>query len=224
MKQVSKNPELVSIRALALDYDLYPRNKTDTQHVARLGEALRSGEALPPITVQEKTLAVVDGFHRIEANRIVYGPESKIEAHVWQYKDNVEFFLHAMRLNATHGKELSTYDKAHCLVISERLQVKPELVNKVLCITPSTAKKIMENRAETRAHAPIPLRSGLQHLRRKTLTSEQAKVIPKLHGRPPIFHADQLIKMMEHDLMPEITVKLAEKLARLRELLEARGY
>ncbi len=224
MKKLSEKPEFLNVVALKLDFDLYPRNQVDDQHVGRLAEALRSGETLPPITVQEKTLMVVDGFHRIRACERVYGADAKIEAELWSYKDNAEFFVHATRLNATHGEKLSTYDKAHCLVVAERLKIEPRVINRVLAVTPETAKRIMENRAETRTEGSIPLRNGLQHLRRRVLTKEQARVIPKLHGKPPIFHVDQLIKMIENDLMPEITVKLSEKLGRLRELLVEKGY
>jgi hypothetical protein len=243
VKKLSEKPELLNLGALNLDYDLYPRNQVDDQHVGRLAEALRSkrddidkshvgrlaealkvGDALPPIVAQEGTLMVVDGFHRIKAHERVFGKESKIEVELWSYKDNVEFFLHAMRLNATHGKNLSTYDKAHCMVIAERLQIKSELVSRVLSITPTTAKAIMENRADTRAAAPIPLRHGLQHLRTRVLSKEQATVVRKLDGKPVMYHADQLIKTMENGLMPEITVKLSEKLGRLRELLVQKGY
>lgn len=243
MKKISDKPESVSVGSLKLDFDLYPRNQVDAQHVGRLAEALRSkrdnvdqnhvgrlaealrvGDALPPVIAQEETLLVVDGFHRIKAHEQVFGRESKIEVELWSYKDNVEIFLHAMRSNAAHGKNLSAYDKAHCMVVAERLQIKSELVSRVLSITPETAKSIMENRADTRAEGSIPLRHGLQHLRNRVLTKEQAGAVRKLHGKPPDYHADQLIKMMENGLMPEITVKLSEKLARLRELLTEKGY
>ena len=113
------------ISGLVLDRDLSPRARLGSNHVRQLAESLRAGAELPPIVVERQTSRVVDGFHRVEAHRRVYGPEALIDAVEKDYADEAELFEDAMRLNSAHGSRLAPYDQLRCVAIAERLSIDP---------------------------------------------------------------------------------------------------
>ena len=98
------------VSGLVLDRELSPRERLGSNHVRQLAEALRAGATFPPIVVQRGTSRVVDGFHRVEAHRRVYGREALVEVVEKEYVDDGELFLDAVRLNAAHGSRLAPYD------------------------------------------------------------------------------------------------------------------
>lgn len=56
----------------------------------QLAESLQAGATLPPIVVERETSRVVDGFHRVEAHRRVYGREAMIEVIEKEYASEGE--------------------------------------------------------------------------------------------------------------------------------------
>ncbi|MDT6985784.1 ParB N-terminal domain-containing protein [Streptomyces lusitanus] len=78
----------------------------DREHVRMLAN---SGEGtLPPILVHSSTMAVIDGFHRLEAARLNRSPVIDVE-----YFDGSlqEAFLLAVETNVRHGLPLSLQDR-----------------------------------------------------------------------------------------------------------------
>lgn len=219
MKKVGEGS--VRVSTLEFPFELYPRNKRDEEHVERLAVALKAGETLPPIIVEEKSLRVADGWHRSAAHERVYGHDSEIPAEFWTYKSDEFFFIHATRLNTMHGLKLSSHDEVRCLTIAKNFQIGSDKIRRVLAITPERAKELMENGWEGRKQAtPIP--NGLQYLGRRTLSKDQLAVLGKLSGKPPSHHARELLLMLEHDLMPDPSPTTL--LGRLKTVLEAKGY
>jgi len=123
------------ISSLKLNYNLYPRETLDDYHVARMVEALKSGVSLPPVIADKKTKIVIDGFHRIEAHRSLYGEKSEIPVVYKEYTDIKDMFLDAVRINATQGKVLDQKDLVHCQAIAKSMRIKPDFIASALSVT-----------------------------------------------------------------------------------------
>ena len=80
-------------------------NGEDFEHVRRLAE---SEESLPPILVQQQSMRVIDGMHRLLAAKLRGAEE--IEARVLDC-DSVTGFVLAVRANVTHGLPLPLADR-----------------------------------------------------------------------------------------------------------------
>src|SRR5262245_7236515 len=57
----------MQIDKIVIDEHLYPRNKVNDYHVARLKYALKAGAVFPPLTIEKLTRRLVDGRHRYTA-------------------------------------------------------------------------------------------------------------------------------------------------------------
>jgi len=125
----------IKISTLKLNYNLYPREKLDEYNVARMVEALKSGVSLPPVIVDKKTKIVIDGFHRIEAHRSLYGEKAEIPIVYKEYTDIKDMFLDAIHFNDSQGKPLDKADRAHCQAIAKSMKIKPDFIASALSVT-----------------------------------------------------------------------------------------
>nr|WP_268844429.1 ParB N-terminal domain-containing protein [Streptoalloteichus hindustanus] len=79
----------------------------DPEHVRRLAD---SDSPFPPIVVQQGTLRVIDGMHRLRASAL--RGDSHIQVRFFQ-GTNEDAFALAVRLNASHGLPLSRSDRVN---------------------------------------------------------------------------------------------------------------
>lgn len=109
--------ERIPVDQVVIRESLYPRAEINRNTALRYSEAL---DNLPPILVRRSDYALVDGAHRIEAHRIVGAQD--IAAEMLDDCDDRELFRMALRLNASHGLQLSRQDKMRLAlsVYSER--------------------------------------------------------------------------------------------------------
>jgi len=211
-------PKLAQLRLseLVLDWDLYPRQNVDSQHVGNLCDAIRGGASLPPIIVDAKSKRVIDGFHRYRAFRREFDGDPVIGVELREYASDREMLLDAIRLNASHGRALTKQDKTRCLLLAKKYRVAVKMVAQALCMRPSDIKALAEGRvASSKSGRPVPLKRGLDHLAGATLTDEQIDVLPKLSGMPATFHARQLILLIETGML---NTSDADTMEVLREL------
>ena len=90
----------VSVADLSVGYS--PRQmKVDHDHVAALADVV---DRLPPVVVDERTMTVIDGVHRVEAYRKL--GRSRIPALMFRGSD-MEALVIAIQANIQHGKPLS---------------------------------------------------------------------------------------------------------------------
>ena len=195
-------PKKRFISGLVLDRDLSPRTRLSSNHVRQLAEAIKAGATLPPIVVEKETSRVVDGFHRVEAHRRVYGREALVEAEERYYADEGELFLDAVRLNAAHGSRLASYDQLRCVSIAERLSIDPSRMAGALSVRPSYVGELSAKRTGTdlSTSMPVPLKRTIEHMRGRPLTPEQIEVNAKLGGQSQTFYLGQINLLAEADL------------------------
>ena len=100
LRQAQAEVQLVRIADLVLGYS--PRHeKLDEDHVQALLEVI---DRLPPIIVDERTMKVLDGMHRLEASR--RAARTELPA-VFFSGSETEALVVAIQANIKHGKPLS---------------------------------------------------------------------------------------------------------------------
>lgn len=128
---------------LVFNLDFYPRGEVDAERVSILVEALKAGQDLPPIIVDQKR-RIVDGFHRARAYRLAFGEKAEIPCEVREYASDAELLLDAIAANAQHGKPLSNADRRKCVVLAERHGVTVEQLASVLNVRVQRVTKLSE--------------------------------------------------------------------------------
>ncbi len=94
----------VLVADLAIGYS--PRHtKVDSDHVAALADV---ADRLPPVVVDERSMTVIDGVHRLEAYRAL--GRSHIPTVFFQGSD-MEALVMAIQANIQHGKPLSRTER-----------------------------------------------------------------------------------------------------------------
>jgi hypothetical protein len=211
----------VKISRMVIDFKLYPRVHLNDYHVEEIVEALKAGTQFPPITIDKATRRVTDGFHRIEANRKLYGETAVIEANLKEYKDEAEMFEDSVRLNSSHGQGLSKMDKAHCLAKAEEFDIEPTEIATLLNLTTEKANELISNRMALSGDKKVVLKGSTAWMAGKNITSEQVRYNTKAGGMNQTFYINQVIAMLENDAVDWENDLVTNGLNKLSKLLEA---
>lgn len=207
---------------LVEDFSIYPRLQVSGQHVNDLAEALRAGAELPPVIIDKKTKAIVDGVHRCRAHRKVYGDDCQIEAVEKDFKNQGEMLLEAARLNFLHGRRMATADLVRCAVLAKDLKVSQKQLALACNVRMERLTELTLTRTATteRDTRQIPLKRTFEHLAGQPLNDEQQETNKHSTGMPQLVYVNQLISMLENDMLDHDNPKLMVRLKRLHELLE----
>ncbi|MBA7584142.1 hypothetical protein ES708_26095 [subsurface metagenome] len=210
----------IKVSELLLDYELYPRERIEPFNVTQMVEALKAGRELPPIVVDRKSHRVVDGFHRLRAYQKLYGLDAEIPVEVRDYKDDAQMFADAVRLNANHGRQLSTYDRARCIARAESLKLEPAVISSILNMTLERIADMKVERFATYKMEPRVLKRTTAHLAGKELTDDEAEYNIKAGGMHQTFYINQVIAMLEADTANWENQKVGNALKKLCDLLD----
>lgn len=206
----------VKLSRLVKDYNLYPRADVNTYHVHEMVEALKAGVTFPPILVDKETFQIVDGFHRATAYQRYLGIDAEIQAELRVFESDSARFETAMRMNAGHGRRLSSYDKAHCLAIADSLKVERSVVAACLNLT----HEKLENIALTRlTDDGQPLKRTMAHFAGETLNPAQQAANRRAGGMNQLFYIRQVISLLESDTINWADESIAEGLKQLQGAL-----
>jgi hypothetical protein len=214
--------QLTRVPAVELveDLSLYPRLQVDDWYVSRLAEALRSGATLPPIVADRKSKRIVDGFHRRRAALRAFGPTAEVEVLFRDYPDERSLYLDALRLNAHHGKRLTTAEEVRAVIRGQELGIEPRVIADTLAIRVEKLEGLLERKTARGTVEPIVvLKPSFGHLAGEKLTREQELANKHSGGHQASFYARMLIQLLESGAVDENNRTLMERLARLHELL-----
>jgi len=210
----------MKVSELLLDYNLYPRERIEPFNVTQMVEALKAGRELPPVVIDQKGRRVVDGFHRVRAYQKLYGLDAEIPVEVRDYKNDAEMFADAVHLNANHGRQLSTYDRARCIAKAEALKLEPQVISSMLNMTLERIGEMKAQRFATYKLEPRVLKRTTAHLAGRELTDEEAEYNIRAGGMPQSFYINQVIAMLESNTVNWESQKVGNALKRLHELLD----
>lgn len=219
---MTKNPEKktrLKLADLVLDYDIYPRTSIDRQHAVYMGQAYKAGVSFPPIVVDAKSKRVTDGFHRVTFYRVINGPNCKIDCIERHYVNNNDMRIDSMRMNASHGRNLTKQDRTRCFIMGTEHQIPLESLAQSLGMTVDELKSLGEKRIALCDGVQVPIKQTVKHLAGKEITAKQMEVNSKLHGMRPAFYARQLIMLADSDMLDMDDADLVETLKTLSKIL-----
>lgn len=204
---------------LVEDFDLYPRADVDSTHVKHIAEAIEAGAQIPPVIADLKSKRIVDGFHRSRAWRRIYGDEVEIDVLLKSYKNERELFLEAIRLNANHGRNMTSFDRTHAMEKALRFEIDPALVAAALNMKLERVTEFKSERCAKLENSRrcVPLKQSIRHMRGSTMTKEQADTVSKLGGNNQSFYVNQLILLIDNGLLDLKNERLLERLKLLNQ-------
>jgi hypothetical protein len=214
--------QLVRIPAVELveDLSLYPRLQVDDWYVSRLAEALRSGATLPPIVADRKSKRIADGFHRRRAALKAFGPTAEVDVVLRDYQDEASLYLDALRLNAHHGRRLTTAEEVRAALRAQELGIEPKVIADTLAIRVEKLMGQLERSTARGAIEPVVvLKPAYRHLAGEQLTRDQELANRHAGGHQATFYARMLVELLESGAVDESNRTLMERLWRLHELL-----
>ena len=206
------------ISSLKRNYNIYPREGLDGFNVIRIRNAIEAGVELPPVIADKKTKMVIDGFHRIEAVKLISGEDGDISVDYREYKSLAEMFLDAVRMNAAQGKTLLPNDIERILQVAKDLEVRPMYLAGALSMTAVRIKGFEPSRIDASISVQDP---GIQRARSvvaELVKEPEEKKTDNSTGQ--IFCVKQVIKMIESDQVDLENEKLMDRLAELYRLLK----
>ncbi len=216
----------LKLSELVLDFSLYPRATVDDQHVGYIAEAMEAGAEMPPIIVDKESKRIIDGFHRFKAmvRTVRKDMTQTIAVEERTYEDDGDMFLDAIRLNATHGHNLTRFDRAHIMIMAKKMRLLPEQVATCLNMTVQVVSDLTTSRT-ARGVTPrsrVPLKRTIKHMAGKQLTQEQVDANKRLGGMNQLYYVNQIIMLIDADLLDPDNGRLIERLAHLGELISTR--
>lgn len=126
--------KLVRIDALVFDWELYPRLKVGWFTAYQYAQAMKAGSEFPPILVGtlpgEGRLYVVDGWHRIEARKLLR--EEYVETTIRKFDSKREMFVEAVRRNNVHGRPLSVQEKVRLINKLKEMEFRREEISELV--------------------------------------------------------------------------------------------
>lgn len=210
--------------SLVLDFDFYPRQQVDTHHVGEMREAYKAGTTFPPVIIDKKSKRVVDGFHRIRMVLAEDGPDAELDAIEKAYKNDGELLLDAMRYNADHGRALSSYDRAHALLLAGKFKLTDKVVADALHVTVERIESLRVTKLAIRGNGKggqqIAIKRTIRHMAGKRLSKPQVEANEKLGGMNQLFYVNQLVLIVENGLLEPDNDDLIEALRKLHGLLD----
>lgn len=213
--------EMVKLEELIFDETIYPRLKIDRLNVNRMKDAVAAGCKLPPIIADRASKRYVDGIHRRQVAIELNQKEIAVE---WRdYATEEDMLLDAIALNSAHGRPLSPFEVARCLLLTGRAKIKAEKLAKALGITMARLREIRLSREATVGKGngqTVVLKRTVTHLVGQELTEEQAGAAAKCGGMRAVYYVNQVINLLEGNLLDSTDEALAERLRHLARLLE----
>ncbi len=214
--------QLLKISQIKRRDDLYPRNQTNYITTLRYSSALQTGAVFPPITVAKvkRTYILIDGAHRIDANRM--NKEPYIEAEILENLSEKEMFIEAVRRNSEHGLQYSAQEVAKMVLKLRELKVSKNKISELVRIPNDRLKAFMAKRmvriiGDRGGDKGVDiLKSELKHLAGTTQGKLDQK---KFIGMGQVQIINDLINLIERDLIDWDNKSVARKLKKLYTLL-----
>ena len=224
-------PEIVKRRVgdIKVDYDLWPRRLTriDSSNLARIREAIRAGEKLPPLVLgclaggKQSSVAevLVDGNHRKTAYTGLFKDEHVVDCELRSYPDKRSMLLDATALNAKGSMPLDSKDKTDVVLRLRELGASTEEVCKALGMTPEGMDRVLKRTATTRGGETVVIPGGARPLQGLTITKKQETLLKRTGGMPITVNVRIVLAQLEAKAMDLEDERVVAELTRLRDVL-----
>jgi hypothetical protein len=136
---------VVRVPVSSLDAADSPR--IDGENRRHLEALVASGATFPPIVVHRPSMRVIDGMHRLRTAQLIGQEEIAVR---FYDGDDLDAFVLAVRLNATHGLPLSLADRraAAVRIMRERPEWSDRAIAEVVGLSPKTVSAVRARSTE----------------------------------------------------------------------------
>jgi hypothetical protein len=150
-----------------------------------------------------------------------FGPTAEVDVLFRDYPDERSLYLDALRLNAHHGKRLTTAEEVRAVIRGQELGLEPRVIADTLAIRVEKLEGLLEKKTARGAIEPVVvLKPSFDHLAGEQLTREQELANKHSGGHQASFYARMLIQLIESGAVDESNRILMERLKKLYELLD----
>lgn len=207
--------ERVPAATLVEDLELYPRNQISDTHINELVKALVSGAELPPIIVDRASKRIVDGVHRRRAWLKFSGEDATCAVEFRDFESDAALYIEAVRLNAAHGRRLDRHDQTRIVLKLQELHVDDRTIASTLLVPEQEVRTLAVRIVYDSVGTAVPQKRGLEHMRGKTLSSEQIDAMKTVRSAEVGRLAYELTKLLEHELVDYEDPLVDERLRQL---------
>lgn len=152
MTEISKGERRrVARDEVVRDEELYPRIKMGWQTAYQYAQAMRAGAIFPPVVLgrikRKPPLYLVDGWHRDRAYAII--KEEEFDAIVYTYANKNDLFVDAVKLNTSHGRQLSVQERVRIVDKLGSMRFSADKISEIIRI-PIDKLEVFKARTFTR--------------------------------------------------------------------------
>jgi len=221
---------LIPVAELIEDFAIYPRHAVDESHVLDLARAMEAGTfdiEKFPVTADQASKRITNGFHRTRAWRRVYGDAALITAELKAYATEADMVRDAVDLNAEHGRRLDRQDRTRSALLLQKHGIAETEIAVLLHTTEQYVSTILTkvvivkdgpgNEGLIVPAKPVAY-AGVDRTTRQ-ITSEQAAVMRSSSGHRPGQVASQLARELRSGLINIESPGLREKFTDLRDAI-----
>jgi hypothetical protein len=192
--------EILKVREIRFEQDLYPRNKPSWQLSHEYTEKVKMGIKFPPIIVgkYKGKKYLIDGYHRLDAyknNKVEF-----VDCETINYNDKKQMFIDAVKYNSTHGRPYTFQEKIGIVMRLEKINVDKNTISKIIGISTNNIKRFKAERITTSPRGEqIVLKAPFKHLAGQGIDKEQMEANVRTVGKGQHQLISMLIRMVESD-------------------------
>jgi hypothetical protein len=224
----------IPIDKITIDNDLYPRVGTFWQSIYKYSENMKAGSKFPPVVLAKfkGQNVLVDGRHRIEANKILKNDSIDSELHIgW---DRKKIFEESIKRNISHGLSLSPYEIRKLVLKLRVMKFKDSDISGIVRVPLGKLEKFVAKSAVSAITGKpigggsvteqIIVKTPLRHLAGDECSVEQVQIIEQsqdsLAAKTQISLLEQVVVLMENNLIDSGNQKVQILIDRIKELIK----
>ena len=230
----------VKVSEIIFDEELYPRESYNWQTGYDYSQSMLAGAKFPPITLAlyRGKKYLVDGKHRLEAIKLLKKDTINAVTHTGWSKEKI--YKEAVKLNITHGRGLSPYEKRKIALKLMEMKCKNSEISKLIQVPENkltsfvgerlvnsiTGEEIDEESGSKIAKeiGRAILKSGVKHFAGNTLGSGDFQEIQStqkdFYMSSQMSLLNQLVELLEKDLLNRKDKRIMDLIRRIKKLLK----
>lgn len=222
----------IEIDKIVFDEDLYPRQNFSWRISYAYSQSMKAGAEFPLITlaVLDRKLVLVDGKHRLEANKLL--KNKIVKAEVYTGWDRKKIFEESVKRNISHGRSLSPFDKRRIALKLRNMNIDKKDISRIIQVPFEKLDFFVEQRLVNTLTGQVIVKTGLKHLAKpkedfvegeseeEPLSRETIETTQEyLYITSQVTLLSNLISLLEGNLLDLENKKIQELLNRVKELL-----
>jgi len=223
IKKMRTKQEVLEIKNIKVDKELYPRSHYDWHTGLGYAEAMRTGSKFPPITVAKYkgNFLLVDGKHRLEAMKQC--KKKHIQCVILKGLNYKQIYLKSIEANVKHGRPFTFHEKLNISVQLKEFGYNSNAISKIIGFTSEKMQKFSVTRiTSTISGNQIALKGSVKHLSGSPVTNDFGSIQEKIMIRDQESLIKDLLHLLQEDLLDWKNPKVEQGLNMISQLLAER--